>query len=57
MKVIYEKFMGDIENFKLFWDEIQAIDENCWVLEPLNPSLAETNRRINLSKLIKCLGD
>ena len=52
LEEVYQKFIMDIENLKVFWDEIQSIDENCWVLEPSNPSLADNKRRINLSRKI-----
>ncbi len=41
----------DIENLKIFWDEIQEIDKSCWVLEPITPSLQDCMRRIFLSNI------
>lgn len=46
---MYQKFIDDINNLAVFWDEMKSIDENCWILEPSNPNYSDKYRRINLS--------
>ncbi len=32
-----------------FWDEMSLIDNNCWILEPIEPKKTDFYRRINLN--------
>lgn len=44
-----KKFNHYINVFQDFWNEIAAVDANCWVLDPENPSYKDITRRIKIS--------
>ncbi|NXU94458.1 FANCL ligase, partial [Xiphorhynchus elegans] len=43
---IYNQFLAALESLKGFWDALDEIDGQTWVLEPENPSRSATARRI-----------
>ncbi len=40
--------MEDVNSYTLFWDEMEHLDQNCWILEPLNPSRIDVFRRLSI---------
>ena len=34
----------------MFWDVVDELDQNCWVLEPEHPTKADVARRIAVGK-------
>lgn len=43
-----EQFEEWLKKFQRLWDELDEVDQECWVLEPENPSKACSYRRIVL---------
>eukprot|EP00051_Salpingoeca_urceolata_P013696 m.172972 g.172972 ORF g.172972 m.172972 type:complete len:413 (+) comp17866_c0_seq4:6314-7552(+) len=43
---IVAQFESALERYQAFWQALQTFDEDCWVLEPINPSFGSTTRRI-----------
>lgn len=45
---LYHEFCELVNSFEMFWDVVDEIDENCWVLEPEHPTKADASRRVAL---------
>ena len=41
--------MNDANSYALFWDEMNLLDNNCWILEPLKPTKTDFHRRISIT--------
>lgn len=52
MLELFAKFIEEVDSYSLFWDEINLIDSNCWVLEPLKPTKTDSHRRIYLTNSV-----
>eukprot|EP01080_Neovahlkampfia_damariscottae_P002977 gene2977-4987_t len=50
LKEVLKKFKEEIEKYQIFWDILQDLDENCWIIEPENPLYSHTMRRIAIGK-------
>jgi len=48
----YVQFAADVNSYSAFWDEMNLIDSNCWVLEPLKPTKVDFYRRISLTSYV-----
>ncbi|KAJ7380003.1 hypothetical protein OS493_012765 [Desmophyllum pertusum] len=48
LQQLYHQFQQVLSHFEDFWDMLDEIDSNTWVLEPDHPSRSCTNRRIAL---------
>ncbi|CAH2253541.1 E3 ubiquitin- ligase FANCL [Pelobates cultripes] len=48
LKNIYDQVLATLESLKDFWDALDEIDKNTWVLEPEKPTRSATMRRIAL---------
>lgn len=46
----YQIFQEQVEQMQLFWDAMEDIDSNCWVLEPELGNRVSTMRRIVIAK-------
>uniref|UniRef100_A0A8C4TEW4 FA complementation group L n=1 Tax=Erpetoichthys calabaricus TaxID=27687 RepID=A0A8C4TEW4_ERPCA len=46
LKNIHSQFLAMLESLKQFWDVMDEIDEQTWVLEPEKPTRSATMRRI-----------
>ncbi|XP_063427895.1 E3 ubiquitin-protein ligase FANCL-like [Mytilus trossulus] len=46
---LYNQFTHSVNSYQLFWDCMEDIDKNTWVLEPDNPSFSAVYRRIAIS--------
>ncbi|CAL1547565.1 unnamed protein product, partial [Lymnaea stagnalis] len=46
LKHIFQEFQAAVSSYQHFWDIMQEIDDKCWVLEPEQPTFADTRRRI-----------
>ena len=45
---IVEEFIEKVKSFQCFWNELDDIDKNVWVLEPSNPNRSFCERRVAL---------
>ncbi|KAM8945332.1 E3 ubiquitin-protein ligase FANCL [Pelodytes ibericus] len=46
LRNIYDQVLSTLESLKDFWDALDEIDKNTWVLEPEKPTRSATMRRI-----------
>lgn len=49
LKDLYNQFEHCVKTFQVFWDCMESVDKNTWVLEPENPSYSAVYRRIAIS--------
>lgn len=54
LSVLYKQFKVHIQQFERFWDEIDELQENTWILEPESPNFSATLFRIAIGKLVVC---
>lgn len=52
LRDIYEQFKTLIENLQPFFDLMELLDEQCWVMDPVPPQRSCKYRRIAIGKLI-----
>lgn len=45
----YKQFCNLIDVFQPFWNAMEVLDSNCWVLEPEHPLLSDSYRRIMIA--------
>ncbi|KMQ89766.1 e3 ubiquitin-protein ligase fancl [Lasius niger] len=50
LSVAKTKFKWQVEVLRKAWEELEEIDENCWVIDPLKPNKSHMYRRIHLSQ-------
>ncbi|XP_057316153.1 E3 ubiquitin-protein ligase FANCL-like isoform X1 [Hydractinia symbiolongicarpus] len=50
ISLIYEQFVKTVRIFQNFWNTMDEIDQNCWVLEPEIITYSCANRRIALGQ-------
>ncbi|XP_072760855.1 E3 ubiquitin-protein ligase FANCL [Anoplolepis gracilipes] len=50
LSVAKTKFKWQVEVLKKAWEQLEEIDENCWVIDPLKPNKSHMYRRIHLSQ-------
>ncbi|CAB4010538.1 E3 ubiquitin- ligase FANCL isoform X1 [Paramuricea clavata] len=48
LECIYNEFCEIISSHELFWNVMDEIDQNCWILEPEHPTRADASRRVAL---------
>ena len=48
LECIYDEFCQIISSYEIFWNVMDKIDQNCWILEPEHPTRADASRRIAL---------
>ncbi|XP_028398537.1 E3 ubiquitin-protein ligase FANCL-like [Dendronephthya gigantea] len=48
LESIYNEFSKVVLSYDVFWNVMDEIDQNCWILEPENPTRADASRRIAL---------
>lgn len=48
LRQIYEIFQGELGHYQRFWDVMDDLDRELWVLEPATPSRSTTYRRIGV---------
>lgn len=48
---LYSQFLLVLESLTEFWEILDEIDLNTWVLEPEKPSRSDTMRRIAIGKV------
>ncbi|CAH1792405.1 unnamed protein product [Owenia fusiformis] len=46
LKDIYNQFILQLEHFSEFWDDLDEVDKNTWILEPERPTRSAVYRRI-----------
>lgn len=46
LECLYHQFCELVHSFEMFWDVVDELDQNCWVLEPEHPTKADVARRI-----------
>nr|SVE92719.1 EOG090X0G12 [Megafenestra aurita] len=49
LKEIYNFYCDAAEQYQEFWQVMEELDNQCWVLEPENPSKCDTYRKISIS--------
>lgn len=50
LSVAKTKFKWQVEILRKAWEQLEEIDENCWVIDPLKPNKSHMYRRIHLSQ-------
>lgn len=50
LRDVYEQFKGYVEKLQPFFDFMEALDEHCWVLDPVPPQRSCKYRRISIGK-------
>ena len=53
LRTIHNQFKSYLHQFERFWDEIEELKQNTWILEPESPNFAATSLQIALSKFKK----
>lgn len=48
LQVFCQEFLHNLRSLQSFWDVMDVLDENFWVLDPENPQRKHTHRRIVL---------
>lgn len=48
----YEQFTSAVDTYQEFWDLMQEVDDNTWVLEPEKPTFCSRHRRVAISSSI-----
>ncbi len=48
---VYRQFTDELGAFQQFWEEVEEIEENMWVVEPEQTNNATTNFQIALGEL------
>nr|XP_012215663.1 PREDICTED: E3 ubiquitin-protein ligase FANCL [Linepithema humile]XP_012215664.1 PREDICTED: E3 ubiquitin-protein ligase FANCL [Linepithema humile] len=52
LSITMVKFKWQVELLENAWKQLKEIDENCWVIDPLEPNKSHMYRRIHLSQSI-----
>lgn len=50
LRAVYNKFKAEVERLQEFWETMDDLDANCWVLDPVNARHSDCYRRIALGK-------
>lgn len=50
LSIAKTKFKWQMEILEKTWEQLEEIDENCWVIDPLKPNKSHLYRRIHLSQ-------
>ena len=51
IKQLHQQFEAELKHYQHFWDVLDELDKNTWVLEPEAPSRSCTHRRLALGQL------
>lgn len=55
LSVAKTKFQWQVKILKKAWEQLEEIDENCWVTDPLKPNKSHMYRRIHLSQSLSVI--
>ncbi|XP_011631280.1 E3 ubiquitin-protein ligase FANCL isoform X1 [Pogonomyrmex barbatus] len=55
LSVAMTKFKWQVEILERAWEQLKQIDENCWVIDPLEPNKSHMYRRIHLSQSVSVI--
>ncbi|KAH9380237.1 hypothetical protein HPB48_022148 [Haemaphysalis longicornis] len=48
LKAVYNKFKAEVDRLQEFWETMDDLDANCWVLDPVNARHSDCYRRLAL---------
>ena len=49
LSILYNQFKMFLKSFERLWDDVEELNQHCWILEPESPNFAATSFRIALS--------
>ena len=49
---IYKQFKSCLDQFDVFWNNVEELQRNSWILEPESPNFAATTFRVALSRCL-----
>jgi E3 ubiquitin-protein ligase FANCL len=55
LAAIYKSFVQRVSGLQKFWEVLDEVDHECWVIDPDNPTRKDTYRRIVIGMILNHL--
>jgi E3 ubiquitin-protein ligase FANCL len=53
LSAIYKSFVQQVAVLQKFWEVLDEVDHECWVMDPDNPTRKDTHRRVMIGMVLK----